>query len=299
MESFQVLLCNVKEGKTCVATPICLYIIIRSANSFQNGPRATLAAFSGSIFSVLLTPTQPCQSKLLKTDDAAIINAKCLTVFGFAISLGCCSFEFSVAPALLGRRTPRPLRLGFRPLSKSAPKKSSGLIQDNYWDSNQMRKVVTDTLAKHEHKQHEPCRSAHQGHRLTDNGLSSRLECWCRAREYFSTCSLQAEPHRQFETLHHPTLKKPCWVISIAPARLSKKEKKKKANLSGIHVVSNIFLKLVTDLCLRRKKVMDVVGDGGREGERDDNAAGTSAAFLELSCGKGNYRHCSLYIFAG
>lgn len=62
--------------------------------------------------------------------------------------------------------------------------------------------------------------------------------------------------------------------------------------------MSNIFLKLVTDLCLRRKKVMDV-GDGGREGERDDNAAVTSAAFLELSCGKGNYRHSSLYIFAG
>lgn len=85
----------------------------------------------------------------------------------------------------------------------------------------------------------------------------------------------------------------------LPPASQKKTKKNKKANLSGIHVVSNIFLKLVTDLCLRRKKVMDVVGDGGREGERDDNAAVTSAAFLELSCGKGNYRHCSLYIFAG
>lgn len=61
--------------------------------------------------------------------------------------------------------------------------------------------------------------------------------------------------------------------------------------------MSNIFLKLVTDLCLRRKKVMDVVGDGGREGERDDDAAVTSAAFLERSCGKGNYRHRAAFTF--
>lgn len=72
---------------------------------FRKGTCATLDGvfffllLFGSIFSVLCsTPTQQCQSKLLKTDDVAIINAKCLTVFGIAISLGCCSFEFSVAP---------------------------------------------------------------------------------------------------------------------------------------------------------------------------------------------------------
>lgn len=75
-KAFQVLLCNVKEGKTRVATPMCLYIIIRSANSSEMGSRATLAVLSGSVFSVLSTPTQPCQSKLLKTDDVAIIKCQ-------------------------------------------------------------------------------------------------------------------------------------------------------------------------------------------------------------------------------